>query len=192
MRNLFIVKSEFDFMQYNVAYRYKDNYVEDTAVDVFSFALCEDSAAYDENPQDCLLHVDEKFNIFLPLNGNKRIEIEPLPKALYLLFLRHPEGILLKNISDYRVELEYIYCKVSRRKNPTVIHRLLDEITNPLSNMLHKNLSIIRAAFLKKITADAAETFIPLRNRGREHYILLDASRIRLPEILRSQHKNSL
>ena len=148
-----------------------------------SFGVCETAQEY--NKTSCRLYVDASFNIFLPMNGNVEIEMEPLPKSIYLLFLRHPEGILLKNISDYRAELENIYCKVSRRKNPTVIQRLLSEVTNPISNMLHKNLSIIRAAFFKKLPMDDARLFIPLRNRGREQYVLLDASCMKLPEILR-------
>lgn len=144
-------------------------------------SLYETAALYGEIPAACHLRVDENFKITLPVHGNMIIEMEPLPKALYLLFLRHPEGIVLKKISDYRAELECIYRSVSRRRNPTVIHRLLDEITNPAGNMLHKNLSIIRAAFLKKMSPEAARLFVPVCNRGREHYVLLDASRVNLP-----------
>ena len=147
-----------------------------------SFGMCEAPQEY--NKTSCRLYVDACFNIFLPMNGNVEIEMEPLPKSLYLLFLRHPEGILLKNISDYRAELESIYCKVSRRKNPTVIQRLLSEVTNPISNILHKNLSIIRAAFFKKLPPEETRLFVPLRNRGREQYVLLDVSCMKLPEIL--------
>ncbi len=147
-----------------------------------SASVCETAQEY--NKASCRLYIDEKFNIFLPMNGNVEIEMEPLPKSIYLLFLRHPEGILLKNISNYRVELEDIYCKVSRRKNPTVIQRLLGEVTNPASNMLHKNLSIIRASFFKKLPPEEAWLFVPQRNRSREQYVLLDVSCMKLPEIL--------
>ncbi|MBR5512151.1 MAG: hypothetical protein IKU50_08110 [Bacteroidaceae bacterium] len=152
-----------------------------SGADAGTVSLYETAALYGEIPAACHLRVDENFKITLPVHGNMIIEMEPLPKALYLLFLRHPEGIVLKKISDYRAELECIYRSVSRRRNPTVIHRLLDEITNPAGNMLHKNLSIIRAAFLKKMSPEAARLFVPVCNRGREHYVLLDASRVNLP-----------
>jgi hypothetical protein len=37
------------------------------------------------------------------------IKMEPLTKAVYLLFLNHPEGILFKHLPDYRQELANIY-----------------------------------------------------------------------------------
>lgn len=163
----------------NSLFHYSGSYC--SGVDAGTVSLYETAAFYGEIPAACHLRVDENFNIILPVHGNIIIEMEPLPKALYLLFLRHPEGIVLKKISDYRAELECIYRSVSRRRNPTVIHRLLDEITNPAGNMLHKNLSIIRAAFLKKMSPEAARLFVPVCNRGREHYVLLDASRVNLP-----------
>ena len=164
----------------NVICHYSAFYSSDAVRD----CLHEAAPLYGEIPASCQLQVDENFNISLPMNGNVTIEMEPLPKALYLLFLRHPEGIVLKNISDYRAELECIYRRVSRRRNPTVIHRLIGEITNPAGNLLHKNLSIIRAAFLKKIAPEAAQLFVPVRNRGRAQYVLLDASRMKLPLFL--------
>lgn len=170
-------------MQYNVVWGNGFYYAEDADENSLLMTLGDASGGYD-NMAPCRLYVDEYFNIRLPMDENIVITMEPLPKALYLLFLRHPEGILLKYISDYREELEYIYRKVSRRKNPTVIRRLMNEVTNPLNNMLHKNLSIIRAAFLEKLNPDVAQLFIPIRNRGHEQYVLLDVSCMKLPENL--------
>ena len=51
------------------------------------------------------LTVSKNYRIFL---GKKRTEVcmEPLVKAVYLLFLNHPEGIVFKNLPDYRRELK--------------------------------------------------------------------------------------
>ncbi|GEM_PF-4651730 len=40
------------------------------------------------------------------------ITMYPLPKAVYFLFLRHKEGILFKNLTDYTKELTEIYCSI--------------------------------------------------------------------------------
>ena len=37
------------------------------------------------------------------------IKMEPLVKAVYLLFLKHPEGIVFKCLPDYRKELAELY-----------------------------------------------------------------------------------
>ena len=185
MCKLLILENECDLLQYNIVCSSQFYYAEEIDGSCLPMVLYDTSGGYYKNLTSFQLYIDEFFDIYLPMNGYMKISMEPLPKALYLLFLRHPEGILLKHISDYREELEYIYRKVSGRKNPTVIRRLMDEITNPLNNMLHKNLSIIRSSFLKKLSDEAAQSFIPIRNRGHEQYVLLDASRINLPEILR-------
>ena len=39
----------------------------------------------------------------------KEVKMEPLVKAVYLLFLKHPEGIAFKSLPDYRKELTNIY-----------------------------------------------------------------------------------
>lgn len=181
MCKMFILNNISTFLRYYVSGSCNQNYYDFCNL---SSGLCEAGADYNKTILSCRLSVDECFNIFLPMNGGVVIKMEPLPKAIYLLFLRHPTGILLKNIADYREELEYIYCKVSGRKNPTVIRRMMDDVTNPLSNTLHKNLSIIRAAFLKRLLPEDAQLFIPIRSRGRKQYVLLDASRIKLPENL--------
>lgn len=51
--------------------------------------------------------ITENFEIQLP-DYNMKIDMPPVIKAIYLLFLRHPEGILLGNLSDYVEELSAI------------------------------------------------------------------------------------
>ena len=50
------------------------------------------------------LTISRNYRLYL---GEQRVEIrmEPLVKAVYLLFLRHPEGIIFKDLPDYRQEL---------------------------------------------------------------------------------------
>ena len=45
-------------------------------------------------------------------DDRKEVKLEPLVKSLYLLFLHHPEGIIFKDLPDYRQELAEIYNKV--------------------------------------------------------------------------------
>ena len=53
--------------------------------------------------------------IFLPDYGNIEIKVPTLEKALYILFLRHPEGIYLSSLNEYRQELYHIYGRISTR-----------------------------------------------------------------------------
>ena len=130
------------------------------------------------------IHIDNNFEITLPLYPHIKIELAPLPKALYILLLRHPKGFPLKEINDYGNELIKIYCRISGRQNPSVIKRLFDSMTNPTLNTLHQNLSIIRHEFLQKLRSDIAQRYIPTQGRYQLHRIPLDSSKITLPDEL--------
>ena len=126
-----------------------------------------------------ILYLDDDGNIMLPQYRNIVIQLDPLPKSLYVLFLYHPEGIELKNISDFREELETIYRWVSRRNNPTVINRVIDEITIPHNNTIYKNISIIRSAFYDVLPIAVARHYIPLRRSGEDNLLTLDCTLVR-------------
>jgi hypothetical protein len=130
------------------------------------------------------IHFDSKFNISLPLYPQISIKLEPLPKSLYILFLQHPEGIILKDIQEYEEELKKIYCTISGRKNPSVINRVFKSVTNPLDNQLHRNLTIIRKCFTSKLNYEIAQNYIPGHNRARAHNIPIDTSLVKIPEII--------
>lgn len=130
------------------------------------------------------LHIDDDYSITLPLYPQIKIELAPLPKALYILLLLHPEGFILKNITDYSNELRSIYCIVSGRRNPSVINKMLGSLTDPTTNPLHKNLSIIRHAFLSKLRFDIAQQYIPTQGRHSLHRIPLEREKIVLPHMI--------
>ena len=78
------------------------------------------------------LVITSDFRIMLP-DYNQEIKMQPIHKAVYLLFLKHPEGIRFKELPDYREELGSIYWQMKtdtqvKRK----IERSLDDLTNPL------------------------------------------------------------
>ncbi|MEI6577130.1 MAG: hypothetical protein WCO63_13215 [Bacteroidota bacterium] len=52
------------------------------------------------------------FRILLP-DYDLEVAMTPLCKTLYLFFLRHESGILLKNLSDHTAELMKIYERIS-------------------------------------------------------------------------------
>ena len=46
---------------------------------------------------------------FVLVDYEKEVELQPVHKAVYLLFLAHPEGIEFKRLGDYREELTRYY-----------------------------------------------------------------------------------
>jgi ABC-type branched-subunit amino acid transport system ATPase component len=66
-------------------------------------------AAMNEEDLFPQLIVTEDYKVVLAGEKPMEIEMEPLVKAVYLLFLSHPEGIVLKCLPDYQKELTELY-----------------------------------------------------------------------------------
>lgn len=90
---------------------------------------------------------------------NQEIEMEPLNKAVYLLFLRHPEGIVFKCLTDYRHELNAIYGAVKVHQNNIdermakkellgIVPKGVSNVTNPLHNAINEKCARIRESLL--------------------------------------------
>ena len=160
------------------ALREQDNY-ECLCNDILAESICECG-----NVEVSPILFDENFNISLPLYSQVTIKLEPLPKALYILFLQHPEGIVLKEIQLYEDELKKIYSHVSGRKNPTVINRMFRSLVDPTDNPLHKNLSMIRKCFTSKLNYNIARNYIPAHGRTKAHSIPIESEYVIMPEII--------
>lgn len=120
------------------------------------------------------LHITKDFKIYLMDYGMKEIRMSPLPKALFLLFLKHPEGILFKELTDYRSELMNIYKNISLRENPDEARESIIRMTDPFDNSINEKCSMIRNAFLRVVTDDIAEYYYIRGIRGKPKKILLD------------------
>lgn len=105
------------------------------------------------------LHITKDYRIFLPDYNNIEIQMTPLPKAVYLLFLNHPEGILFKNLPDYRQELETIYYAITHRLDDEKIKESILRVTDPTDNSINEKCSRIREAFLSHFTEDLAKHY---------------------------------
>ena len=111
------------------------------------------------------LTVSRNYRIYL---GEKRVEvcIEPLVKAVYLLFLKHPEGIVFKNLPDYRKELTYLYDKVRPWGLTERTLQSIEDVTNPTLNSINEKCARIKKAFLNVMQADLAEHYYIKGTRG--------------------------
>jgi hypothetical protein len=111
------------------------------------------------------LTISKNYRIFL---GNDRIEVhmEPLVKAVYLLFLLHPEGIVFKDLPDYRGELTKIYSEVRPWGLTDRALQSIEDVTNPLLNSINEKCARIRKAFVNAMDSKAAEPYIIKGMRG--------------------------
>ena len=90
----------------------------------------------------------------------REIELQPVHKAVYLLFLNHPEGIEFKNLVDHREELFALYRKIGNRIDPDKITETVNRLTNPLDNAINEKCSRIKAAFSDLMDEYQADYYI--------------------------------
>lgn len=88
------------------------------------------------------------FRFLLPDLGNVEVDLQPVHKAVYLLFLNHPEGIEFKYLADYKDELRQWYRKTARMMDLAKIEEGIEHLTNPLDNAINEKCSRIKRAFL--------------------------------------------
>ncbi|PXV66816.1 hypothetical protein CLV62_10476 [Dysgonomonas alginatilytica] len=125
------------------------------------------------------INIDQDYRIFLPEYNNLEIKMTPLPKAVYFLFLRHPEGIMFKNLSQYKHELHYIYNDISNRENIDGIGKSIDDICNPVENSINEKCSRIKEAFLSQFEDEIANNYYITGNRGCPKLISLDRTLVK-------------
>jgi len=118
------------------------------------------------------LTVSKNYRLFL---GDNRVEVhmEPLVKAIYLLFLAHPEGILFKHLPDYREELTEIYVKLKPYGLTDRAIQSIEDVTNPLLNSINEKCARIRGAFVGQFDDHMARHYYIDGLRGEAKKIAL-------------------
>lgn len=116
--------------------------------------------------------------IFLPDYNNKEIKMPPLSKAIYMLYLRHPEGIKFAYLPDYREELLHLYELISGRESREDIRRSIDDVTDPTRNSINEKCSRIKQAFLREFDDSIAQHYYITGERGEAKKILLPREKV--------------
>lgn len=119
------------------------------------------------------LIVTKDYRLFLPDYNNMEIKMEPLVKAVYLLFLKHPEGIMFKCLPDYRKELTEIYVKLKPYGLSDRVVQSIEDVTNPVLNSINEKCARIRGAFLGQFDNHLAKHYYIDGNRGEAKKIAL-------------------
>ena len=103
------------------------------------------------------LFIDKRYTIRMGSANGPILELRPLVKMLFIIFLRHPEGILLKQRDLYRKELEEIYSVLSPGTSKEDVRARVGRLVNVEDNSFSEKASVLNArleALLPKGTAD--------------------------------------
>ncbi len=122
------------------------------------------------------MRIDRNMRILLTDYDNIEICLRPLERALYMLFLRHPEGIMMSGLCDHRQELFELYAALCEIGDRAEIKQRIDEMTNMLSNSASEKMSRIKKTFEGSVGSTLARHYYIKGERGEEKYIALDRS----------------
>lgn len=103
-----------------------------------------------------------------------RIRLSPLDKAIYLLFLRHPEGINFSYLPDYREELMGIYKRLMNYRSTASMQKSIEDVTDPTNNSINEKCARIRRVFIDTLGNYLASSYYITGNRGEKKRIILD------------------
>ena len=106
------------------------------------------------------LLITKDYRFILVDYQNREVELQPVHKAVYLLFLAHPEGIEFKRLADYREELTRYYMATAKLMDREKIIEGVDHLVNPLDNAINEKCSRIKKVFLDMMDEYTASYYI--------------------------------
>lgn len=137
-----------------------NNQVQDQSLLLEIKKLLNESPAISNNLTLSPLLIDCHFKIFLT-DLNVEIKLHPLPKALFLLFLLHPEGIKFKELYLYKNELLNIYCQLTNKYSKAEIERAINDLVDMTKPSINQKSTRIRQAFRIHLNEEAALFYYP-------------------------------
>ena len=106
------------------------------------------------------LLITKDYRFLLIDYDNREVVMNPVHKAVYLLFLNHPEGIEFKKLCDYRDELQGYYMATAKLMDKQTISESVDMLVDPLNNSINEKCSRIKSVFLSMMDIYTASFYI--------------------------------
>ena len=120
--------------------------------------------------------VTKDFRILLPDRFDMEIRLRPLVKTVFLLFLRHPEGISYGDLPAYREEMTDLYKGITRRSDPAQLQESIDRLVDPKDNSIHEKAAKLAAALARYFRPQELPAYTLTGKAGAPKRIRLDRS----------------
>ncbi|MBR1543908.1 MAG: hypothetical protein IJ626_03330 [Muribaculaceae bacterium] len=129
--------------------------------------------------------INGDLQVVLPGYNETVVEMPALCRCLYILFLKHPEGLRLSELVDHSSELKEIYFLIKPGSRESVVESKIRNLVDMTSNSINENISRIKRAFNSLILkSDVAKRYYISGSRGGTYAINIPPERVRLPRIL--------
>jgi hypothetical protein len=119
-----------------------------------------------------------QLKIILPDSGDEELRLSPVQRAVYLLFLRHPEGILFKEMPDHFEECKQIYHRTYTGGSIVAINNTINRLVYNEDSTLSEVLSKIKYRLMNQLGSNLAERYIIQGERAETRKINIDRKMI--------------
>ena len=124
------------------------------------------------------LYIDKNYRIRTGGPGGIQIPFRPLVRAVFILFLKHPEGILLKDRARFQKDLEDIYKVIAPHVDAEARRRRVRKLTNLEDNAFSENLCILNTTLERLMPVSQVHTLKVQGNNGHPRRIPLSPLRV--------------
>jgi hypothetical protein len=124
------------------------------------------------------LIVDENLRIWLDNSEHTEVVLSPIHKAVYLLFLKHPEGIRFKDMGQHREELEGCYTSITHRNDYAAVQETIDRLISPYDNSMNEKCARIKGVFSSIVSEDLVIWYSIEGERGEKKHIGLPRNKV--------------
>jgi hypothetical protein len=124
--------------------------------------------------QTSRLWIDRQGKIFLLDYEKTEVKMQPLAKALFLLFLKHPQGISYYDLTNYTNDLKCFYRMVTNLSSLDTIEDNITRLINRQDNSLYEKVSRIKEAFKKCLPKSVAKEYYLTGSKQDSKSIKLD------------------
>lgn len=112
--------------------------------------------------------------IFLTDLGDLEINLNPKERALYLLYLNHPEGIMRSHLVDHKIELRSYYAMFSQKPDNQSIDEAISRLTDVTDNNMNEVMARIRTKFRQSVGEQQFEDYSIMATPEGTHKIRLN------------------
>lgn len=119
------------------------------------------------------LRITKRHKILL-VDYDMEVKMGPLPKTVFLFFLKHPEGVRFVDLPDYREEIYEIYSKLAVSDDLDKIERSVSLLTDPFDNSINEKCTMVKYAFQRVVADDIASNYYVSGKQGHTMRIPLD------------------
>ena len=112
------------------------------------------------------LYIDKNYSIRMGGPAGTQIPFRPLVRAVFILFLKHPEGILLKDRARFQKDLEDIYKVIAPDVDAEDRRRRILKLTDLEDNAFSENLSVLNATLERILPVSQVHNYKVQGNNG--------------------------